>query len=120
MPKEAGGVRVTSLAQYEKNLQAIVTRLKATGAKLVWASTTPISGSATNIFDADSEIEYNAIAAKLMMKENIPTNDMHAYVEAQTDVKKTKGRGNDPFTFDKNTTLHPPMVEIIRSQLDLR
>lgn len=120
MPKEAGGVRHTSPEQYEKNLQAIVTRLKATGAKLVWASTTPISGSANNVFEVGSEIESNAIAAKIMAKERIPTNDMHAYVMSQRSLIPARGRSNDPFTFERNHFLHPPVVEVIRSHLNLR
>ena len=36
--------------QYEKNLRELVKRLKATGAKLVWASTTPIRHSSTQRF----------------------------------------------------------------------
>jgi hypothetical protein len=120
LPKDAGGVRVTSPEQYEKNLQAIVTRLKATGAKLVWASTTPITGSPNNLFDVDSEIEYNAIAAKIMTKENVPINDMHAYVISQMQPLKNKGRGSDPFVFDRSISLHPPLIAIILNQLGLK
>lgn len=119
LPKNAGGVRVTTPAQYEKNLQAIVTRLKASGAKLVWASTTPISGSSTDIFDVDSEIEYNAIAAKVMTKERVPTNDMHAYIMDLRATQKTKSRSGDPFSFDKNAPIDPPVVKAILSQLRL-
>ncbi len=34
--------RATQPADYEQRLESIVTRLQATGAKLIWASTTPI------------------------------------------------------------------------------
>lgn len=34
--------RATKPADYEQHLEAIVTRLKATGARVIWASTTPI------------------------------------------------------------------------------
>ncbi len=34
--------RAAKPADYEQRLETIVTRLKATGAKLIWASTTPI------------------------------------------------------------------------------
>ncbi len=36
------GVRVSTPAQYEKNLDAIVRRLNASNAKLIWGSTTPL------------------------------------------------------------------------------
>ena len=63
MSKEVGGVRATSAQQYEKNLVELVGRLKASGAKLIWASTTPIRHSSSNVFQMGSEIEYNSIAA---------------------------------------------------------
>ena len=39
---KVGGRLTTSLPDYEKNLRALVARLKKTGATLVWASTTPV------------------------------------------------------------------------------
>ena len=69
LPKTAGGIRTTSPALYEKNLRSLVARLKATGSKLIWASTTPIRHSSTGVFDMESEIEYNAIAKKIMLEQ---------------------------------------------------
>ena len=120
LPKDAGGVRVSSPEKYEKNLQAIVTHLKATKAKLVWASTTPIARSADNLFDVDSEIEYNAIAAKIMTKEKVPINDMHAYILSQREPINSKRQSNDPFIFEREIIFHTPMVEIILNQLGLK
>ena len=45
MPIEAGGVRAASPKVYEEKLRELVARLRATNAKLVWASTTPIRHS---------------------------------------------------------------------------
>ena len=41
-PKEKGGKPQVPLADYEKNLEKLVVRLKKTGAKLIWRNTTPI------------------------------------------------------------------------------
>lgn len=82
MNKEAGGVRVSTPAEYEKNLNAVVLRLKATNARLIWGSTTPLVNS-SGLFDADSEKEYNAIAARVMAKHQIPVLDLHAHILAQ-------------------------------------
>lgn len=65
-PRHAGGVRTTPPVRYEQNLQELVKRLKATGAKVIWASTTPIRHSSTDVFELGSEIKYNEIAAKVM------------------------------------------------------
>ncbi len=113
MPRHAGGIRTTSPQQYEKNLYMLVTRLKATGAKLVWASTTPIRHSSTNVFEKGKEVEYNAIAAKVMTKHGIPTNDMYTFVKGLIDMNKPAGHGADPFFFDRKP-IHSPLREILR------
>src|SRR5207245_1524244 len=38
----ADGARQVPIETYEKNLAALVTRLKKTGARLIWATTTPV------------------------------------------------------------------------------
>jgi len=89
MSKDGGGVRVSTPAQYEKQLDALAHRLKATGAKLLWGNTTPLvtvhffPSYQGNLFDADSEQEYNDIAARVMAKHKIPVLDLHGYVMAQ-------------------------------------
>ena len=116
MPRHAGGICTTAPGQYEKNLHALVARLKATGAKLVWASTTPIRHSSTNVFEKGAEIEYNALAAKVMAKHGIPTNDMYTFVKGLIDMNKPAGHGADPFFFDRKP-IHPPLREILRKDL---
>ncbi len=64
---------------YEANLRKLVARLKQTKAKLIWRNTTPIpQGSAGRV--VDDAAKYNAIAAKIMKENNIPTQDLHAFV----------------------------------------
>lgn len=63
--------------QYEQNIETIVTRLKATGARLIWASTTVVpEGEAGRI--VGDEVKYNMIAARVMQRHGIPTDDLHA------------------------------------------
>ena len=117
-PKHAGGIRATSAKQYEKNLHELVKRLKATGAKLVWASTTPIRHSATGVFEKGSEIEYNAVAAKVMAEHRVPINDMYAHVLKLIDMNKPAGHGADPFFFDRKP-IHQPIVDHVMRELSL-
>ncbi len=63
--------------QYVANLDKIVTRLQATGAKVIWASTTWIPEEEIGRVAGD-EVRYNAAAAALMEKKKIPVNDLHA------------------------------------------
>ena len=118
LPIHVGGTVNTPPDRYEQNLDAIVQRLKATDAKLVWASTTPIRSSSSNVFEIGSEITYNAIAAKVMAKHGVATNDMHAHVKTLIDMTKPGGFGSDPFNFDKKP-LHPKIVRTVLTELDL-
>jgi hypothetical protein len=84
LSKAAGGVRVSSPELYEKNLTQLVPRLKSTGAKIIWASTTPpvSPGGGFINYDRGSEVEYNMIATKVMTAQGVTVNDMHAHGSA--------------------------------------
>lgn len=118
MAKEAGGVRATSPEAYEKNLELLVEKLKQCCDKLIWASTTPIRYSSTNVFDLKSEIQYNAIATKVMTSHKVPIHDMYGHVIELIDMDKPASHGADPFFFDRKP-LHPFIVNRIVSELDL-
>ena len=68
--------RATPAADYVKRLEEIVTRLEKTGAKLIWASTTPIPDNPAQKQTAVSIVEKNALAAEVMKKHGIPTDDL--------------------------------------------
>ncbi len=70
--------RGTPAADYVKRLEAIVARLEKTGAKLIWASTTPIPDNPAQKQTAQSIVEKNALAAEVMKKHGIPTDDLFA------------------------------------------
>ena len=70
--------RGTPAADYVKRLEEIVTRLEKTGAKLIWASTTPIPDNPAQKQTAQSIVEKNALAAEVMKKHGIPTDDLFA------------------------------------------
>jgi len=70
--------RNTPPADYVKRLEEIVVRLEKTGAKLVWASTTPIPDNPAQKQTAASIVEKNALAAEVMKKHGIPTDDLFA------------------------------------------
>ncbi len=75
------GLRQVEPADYEKNLRALVAKLKATGATLIWAETTPIPDEMlVGERKFGDEAEYNRIAAKIMKEEGVVTNDLNAFV----------------------------------------
>jgi lysophospholipase L1-like esterase len=74
---KVNGTLTTTLEQYEKNLDQLVTRLAKTGATLVWASTTLVpEGEAGRI--AGDDKKYNEVAARVMKKHGVATDDLHA------------------------------------------
>jgi lysophospholipase L1-like esterase len=80
---------------YEKNLQELVTRLKTTGAKLIWASTTPVPAGTLGRVQGD-EVVYNQVAAKVMIENAISIDDLCAVV--QPDIDKLQRPKNVHFT----------------------
>ena len=69
-----------SLADYEKNLRAMVTQLKKTKAKLIWCATTPVPDGKLNPPRTDRDVRaYNAVAKKIMDENKIAINDLYAY-----------------------------------------
>lgn len=70
--------RSTPAADYVKRLEEIVVRLEKTGAKLIWASTTPIPDNPAQKQTAVSIVEKNALAAEVMKKHGIPMDDLFA------------------------------------------
>ena len=111
-----GGVIRTDAKQYEENLETLVRllRQKAPGAKIVWASTTPIRHSRENVFKKGTEIEYNKIAERVMKKHGVPINDMYNYVLSFMDMDKPASHGVDPFFFDRNPIYEPIHKHIIQ------
>jgi hypothetical protein len=68
--------RATPLADYEKRLAQIITSLKSTGAKLIWANTTPIPDDLEKKQTAASIVERNQAAAAVMKQHGVATNDL--------------------------------------------
>ena len=71
---------------YAKNLATIVTKLKATGARLVFANTTPVPDGCKSPFrDPADPPRYNAAAAKIMQANGVRLNDLFAFCQPQLD-----------------------------------
>lgn len=67
------------IAKYEENLRQLVAALKQTGAKLIWASTTPVQeGVKPARSDADVQA-YNAVAKTIMEENGIAIDDLYAF-----------------------------------------
>jgi acyl-CoA thioesterase-1 len=74
----ASGHRQVELDAYRDNLRALVKRLRATGARLIWCTTTPVPDGAKGRRPGD-ELAYNAVAAEVMKEAGVEINDLHAF-----------------------------------------
>lgn len=76
------GIRHATPETYEKNLRELVRRLQATGAKLIWASTTPVPNGGVLAPNRrfGSVDQYNAIAEKVMRENGVAIDDLNAAI----------------------------------------
>lgn len=116
LSRNAGGVRTATKEQYRVNLGSLVKRLKETKAQLLWASTTPIRSSSTQIFEPGSEVGYNQIALDVMESEGVAVLDMHAKVSELINLERPSSF--DPFDFEKKP-IHPFIVNSLVEHLKL-
>jgi len=62
---------------YEENMRKIVARLKQTGAKLIWATTTAVVDGEGRLRKNQDIIAYNEAALRIIKAENIPVDDLY-------------------------------------------
>jgi Carbohydrate esterase, sialic acid-specific acetylesterase/GDSL-like Lipase/Acylhydrolase family len=78
-----GHGNTTSVTDFEKNLRALVARMKQTGATVIWASVTPVWKGEPGKPNADV-VAYNAVAEKVMKENGVIIDDLHALVPKGT------------------------------------
>jgi acyl-CoA thioesterase-1 len=114
------GVQPTTADRYEANLRALVARLQATGAKLIWASTTPVPGEvnpepATLLRDREV-LAYNERARRIMAEHAIPIDDLYRF--ALPRLGELQIPDNLHFTARGSEALAGEVARIILSVLD--
>jgi acyl-CoA thioesterase-1 len=73
------GKQVASIQEYQANLRTIVAALQSTGAKLIYATTTPVPSGSGGRVQGD-EIRYNAAAVAVMKEAGIEVDDLWSLV----------------------------------------
>jgi lysophospholipase L1-like esterase len=102
--------------EYEKNLREIVKQLKATGAKLIWATTTPIpKGELNPPRTFDDENKYNLIAKKVMAENGVAIDDLNAAVTPH--LAKYQKPKDVHYQTEGSAFLAEQVAESIRAQL---
>lgn len=76
--------RKTPAADYEQRLETLIGRMKQTGAKLIFATTTPVPPDTKDGPEIVTQIaEKNEIALRVMQKHGVAIDDLHGFLAPQ-------------------------------------
>ena len=115
---KVNGKQAVSPEEYRLNLGKLVERMQATGAKLIWASTTIVPEGEAGRFVGD-DAKYNAVAAQVMAEHGVPTDDLYA-VSEKFEPGLFVGPGNVHFTTAGYEQLAESVVRSVREALARR
>jgi acyl-CoA thioesterase-1 len=95
--KQVDGKHQVPLEDYEKNLRTLVARMKKTGARLIWAATTPVpEGSGNPPRRVEDVVAYNRAARTVMEENDVAIDDLYAF--ALPRLKEIQRPANVHFT----------------------
>jgi acyl-CoA thioesterase-1 len=73
------GKHQVGIKDYEQSLDRLVATMKKTGARLIWASTTPVPDAKVSPPRKSADvIAFNEAAARVMKKHGLPTDDLYS------------------------------------------
>lgn len=102
---------------YEKQLRAIVAKLKATGARLVFATTTPVPDEPMKVYRSNADvIRYNEAALRVMKDEGVAVNDLYTFVRPRMKELQIQP-ANVHFVPAGSEALAAEVVKAVRSAL---
>lgn len=108
--------RVTfSVEQYAANLDSLVTRLKATGATLIFATTTVVPSGEPGRFEGE-EKKYNKAALAIMKKHGVKINDLNR-ISYKIHAAYGLGEGDVHFSSQGYEELSRKVIRAIRKTL---
>ena len=116
-PSAANSHQQVPPEEYEANLKKLVARLKQTGSRLIWRSTTPVPEGAKGRVVGDAK-KYNEIAARIMSENNIPTDDQYEFAIGR--LGKIQKKADVHFTPEGSRQLAAQAVAAIRKELSNR
>lgn len=105
-----------TLDNYRRYLHLFTRRLKQTGARLIFATTTPVPGGKVSPPRIASDVEkYNAAAIEIMREENVSVNDLYAF--ALPRLREIQQPVNVHFTNSGSEQLASQVANAIKTQL---
>lgn len=112
---KVNGAVAVPLAQYEKNLSLIASRLKATGAKVIFQTTTFVPDNEPGRHAGDV-VRYNQVATEVMKRFGISVNDLSA-VSATLPTQMYESDTDVHYTESGYSELSKSVSDSIRSEL---
>lgn len=110
------GTIAVPLAEFERNVAQIVKRLQATGAKLIWATATPVPRDDLKpVRKTEDVLKYNAAARAIMTANRVAVDDLYAF--ALRRLKEIQRPSNVHFTEAGYEALGAQVAAAIRAQL---
>ena len=107
------------IEEYEANLRKLVAQMKATGAKLIWASTTPVLWDEPGRGRTNPDvIRYNEAAAKVMKENGIAIDDLYAVIKPRINELQSKAYDIDVhYNAQGSQVLSEALVQSIQAAL---
>lgn len=103
---------------YEKNLQMLVDRLKQTGARLIFAQTTPVPEGVVPCRLPEDAERYNEVALRVMVRNGVEINDLYTLTKDR--LKEIQQPNNVHFNDKGNQLLAGAVAEKITDVLSNR
>jgi len=114
--REKGHIQIP-IEDYERNLEKIVGRLEKTGAKLIFATTTPFpEGVGGPLRDLEQVKVYNDAALRVMEKHDVSINDLYSF--ALSRLEEIQKPNNVHFTEDGSKVLAEEVARYIEEALE--
>ena len=107
------GQQVAKSEVYRQRLRELTRRLHATGAKLIFATTTPVPSGTQGRVAGDEKI-YNEAALAVMKELDVPVNDLCAYVDEQQ-KKLTPRPVNEKSKPSRKPQLRPGEIQLAQN-----
>ncbi len=109
------GTQTFSVEEYAQNLEKLVQELQKTGAKLVFATTTPVPEGELGRKVGDDRI-FNAAAREVMDRQGVAINDLHAVMDGKMKTYGVKP-GDVHFQPEGSQLLAEQVAKAIRQAL---
>ena len=112
---KANGSVTHSVEEYSRNLEKLVVRLKKTGSRLIFATTTPVPEGEAGRKVGD-DILYNKAALTVMEKHKVSINDLHGLMANRMSQFGIRP-GNVHFTTEGSMLLAEKVAKALKESL---